>query len=57
MNPKSPRSRIPRKLQLSRETLRRLEAHELQAVHGGATFGATGPCLTCPQCVVTLEEC
>lgn len=47
-----------RKLTLHRETLQLLEEPELAAVHGaGPSQGATGPCLTCPNCVATLDGC
>lgn len=37
------------KLKLSRQTLRRLEGHQLGQVVGGTTI------LTCPPCIPTLE--
>jgi hypothetical protein len=47
-----------RKLTLHRETVRRLEEPVLEAARGGGvSLGATGPCFTCPLCVITFEDC
>lgn len=44
--------RSPRKLELSKETLRLLDDPSLGLADGaGPTRQATGPCLTCPQCL------
>lgn len=50
--------RTERKLVLSRETVRRLERPALEIARGGGvSLGVTGPCFTCPLCVITIEDC
>lgn len=50
--------RTERKLELSRETVRFLARPALEIARGGgASLGVTGPCFTCPLCVITTEDC